>query len=100
MVKRILLIGYTNLRLSEYHLLFFLFTNDEKTLRTTQDIFISEKQRDKLALAFRSSRPKVFCKKAVLRNFAKFRGFAKFLRTPFLTEHLWWLLFSIVDPLN
>ena len=67
----------------------------------------------------------VFCKKGVLRNFAKFIGkrlcrslffnkvaalrpatllkkrlwdrcfpknFAKFLRTPFLIEHLWWLL--------
>ena len=70
---------------------------------------------------YRSSRPEVFCKKGVLRNFAKFTGkhlcqslffnkvaglrpatllkkrlwhrcfpinFAKFLRTPFLTEHL------------
>ena len=73
----------------------------------------------------RSSHPEVFCKKAVLRNFAKFTGntcarvsfliklqasrpatllkkslwyrcfpvnFVKFLRTPFFTEHLWWLL--------
>ena len=75
----------------------------------------------------RSSHPEVFCKKGVLRNFAKFAGkhlckspffnkvaglrpktcifikkrpwhryfhvnFAKFLRTPFLIEHLWWLL--------
>ena len=74
---------------------------------------------------FRSSRLEVFCKKVVLKNFAKFAGkhlcrslffnkisglrpatllktrvwhrcflvnFAKFLRTPFLTERLWWLL--------
>ena len=74
---------------------------------------------------FRSSRPEVFCKKGVLRNFAKFTGkhlcqslffnkvaglrsatllkkrlwhrcfpvnFAKFLGTPFFTEHLRWLL--------
>ena len=64
---------------------------------------------------FRSSRPEVFCKKGVRRNFEKFTGkhlcqslffnkkhrlwhrcfpviFAKFLRTPFLTEHLRWLL--------
>ena len=68
----------------------------------------------------RSSRPVVFCKKGVLRNFTKFTGkhlcqslffnkvsflkkrlwhrrfpvnFAKFLRTPFLTEH-----FLICDP--
>ena len=74
---------------------------------------------------FRSSRPEVFCKNDVLRNFAKFTGkhlfqilffdkiaglrpatllkkklwhrcfpvnFVKFLRTPFLREHLRWLL--------
>ena len=70
----------------------------------------------------RSSRPEVFCKKGVLRTFLKFTGkhlhqslffnkvaglfllkkrllhrcfpvnFAKFLKTPFLTEHLRWLL--------
>ena len=77
---------------------------------------------------FRSSRPDVFCKEGVLRNFAKFTvkqmcqslifntvaglrpatllkkrlwhrcfsvNFAKFLRTPFLTEHLRWLLLDI-----
>ena len=76
----------------------------------------------------RSRRPEVFCKKAVLRNFAKFIwkhlcqclffnkvaglspatllkkrywhmcfpvNVAKFLRTPFLTEHLRWLLLPI-----
>ena len=79
----------------------------------------------------RTSRPEVFCKNGVLRNFAKFSGkhpcqglffnkvaglrpatllkirlwhrcfpvnFAKFLRTPLLTEHLRWLL--MVVPLN
>ena len=73
----------------------------------------------------RNSRPEVFCKKGVLRNFAKFTGkhrcqtlffnkvaglipatllkkslwhkfftvnFVNFLRTPILTEYLWWLL--------
>ena len=63
----------------------------------------------------RSSRLEVFCRKAVLRNFGKVTGkhlclrpptllekilwhmsfpvnFAKFLRTPFFTEHLRWLL--------
>ena len=67
-----------------------------------------------------SSRPELFWKKSVRRNFTKFPGkhlrqslfliklqpllkkrlwhwcfpvnFAKFLRTPFFTEHLWWLL--------
>ena len=65
----------------------------------------------------RSSRPEVFCKKGVLRNFIKFTGkhlclrsatllkkrlwhryflvnFMKFLRTPFFTKHLWWLLLN------
>ena len=76
----------------------------------------------------RSSRPDVFSKKVVLRNFTKFTGkhlcqslffnkiagvrpatllknrlwhrcfpmnFVKFLRTPFLKEHLWWLLLNL-----
>ena len=68
---------------------------------------------------FRSSRPEVFCKKSVFKSLTKFTGkhlyqshfffkktllkkrlcywrfpvnFMKFLRTLFLTEHLWWLL--------
>ena len=68
---------------------------------------------------FRNSRPKVFCKKDILKNFGKFtrkhlcqslffnkvaglrhRRFpvnsAKFLRTPFLIEHLCWLLMFFV----
>ena len=61
----------------------------------------------------KSSCREEFCRKGVLRNFAKFTGkhlrqilflkkrlwhkcfpvnLAKFLRTPFFTEHLWWLL--------
>ena len=81
-----------------------------------------------LAIIYRSSRQKVFCKNGVLRNFAKFTGkhlcqnllfnkaaclrpaillkkrlwhrcfpvnFAKFLRIPFLTEHLQWLLLHL-----
>ena len=81
----------------------------------------------------RSSRPGVFCKKGVLRNFAKFTGkhlcqslffnkvaglrpatllkkrlwhrcfpvnFGKFLRTPFITEHLWWLLLATTHSYN
>ena len=62
-------------------------------------------------LSFRSSCPKVFCKKGVFRNFAKFIrkhlcnfikkrlwnrcfpvNFAKFLRTSFLKETVRWLL--------
>ena len=67
------------------------------------------------SLIFRSSRPEVFCEKGVLRNVAKFTGntcarvsflikrlwyrcflgnFAKFLRTPFLTERLRWVLLN------
>ena len=71
---------------------------------------------------FRRSCPEVFCKKGVLRNFVKFMGkylcqglffnkvsglwyrcfpvnFAKFLRTPFLKEHLRWLLLFIEDAI-
>ena len=67
---------------------------------------------------FRSSRSGVFCKKDGFRNFAKFIGkylcmrpatlvkkrlwhwrfplnFAKFLKTPFFIEHIWWLLLTI-----
>ena len=80
----------------------------------------------------RSSRPEMFCKKGVLRNFGKFAGkhlcqsfffnklaglspatllkkrpwhnccpmnFPKFLRTPFLTQHLWWLLLEVQNSL-
>ena len=61
----------------------------------------------------RSSRSELFYKKGVLRNLAKFTGkdlcqslfFNKVagLRTPFLTEPLWWLLLYIslsFSPLN
>ena len=54
---------------------------------------------------FRSTCPKVFCKKGVLRNFTKFTGkhwcqslfFKKVagLR-PFFIEHLWWLLLYVI----
>ena len=71
------------------------------------------------ATFFGSSRPEVFCEKIVLKNFAKFTGkhlyqnlffikkrlwyrcfpvnFAKFLRIPFLIEHLWWLLLFFAE---
>ena len=87
-------------------------------------LFLVFKETDKTNLCVnkvRNSRPEVFCKKGVLRNFAKHLcqslfcnkvaglrpatllkkrlwhrcfpvNFAKFLRTPFLTEHLRWLL--------
>ena len=52
---------------------------------------------------YRKGRPEVFCKKSVIKNFAKFTikhlchspflnkvaGLAKFITTPSLTEHLW-----------
>ena len=60
------------------------------------------------ALKHRSSRPEVFCKKSVLRNFAKFTGkhlcqslfFNKVadLR-PFFIEHLWWLILKAIATL-
>ena len=51
-----------------------------------------------ICCVYRSGRPEVFCKKGVLRNFAKFTG--KHLcqsLSPFLTEHLWWLLLCARD---
>ena len=77
-------------------------------------------------IEFRSSRPEMFCRKGVLKNFAKFTGnhlcqslffnkdlrpatllkkrlwhrcflvnIAKFLRAPFFTEQLRWLLLRV-----
>ena len=71
----------------------------------------------------RSSRPEVFCKKGVVRNFTKFIGkhlcqsltpatllkkrlwhrcfpvnFAKFLRTPFFIDNPQWLLLLFIKP--
>ena len=63
----------------------------------------------------KSSRPEVFYKKDVLRNFAKFTSslwpailfkkrlwhrcfpvnFVKFLRAPFFIEHVWWLILPV-----
>ena len=76
------------------------------------DILVLKDQR-----TYRSIRLEVFCKICVLRNFAKFTGkhlcpslffnkvgtgvflwiFVKFLRIPFLIEHLWWLLQNIAN---
>ena len=67
-----------------------------------------------------SSRPEVFCKKSVLRNFAKSQentcardsfseilwhrcfpvNFAEFLRTPFFTEHFRWLFLRFRHQLD
>ena len=49
---------------------------------------------------FRSTRPEVFCKKGVLRNFAKFTGkhlcqSLFFSKNTFFTEHLRWLLMIV-----
>ena len=78
---------------------------------------------------FRSNRPDMFCKKCILRNFAKFTGkhlyqcfffqqrpanllkqrlwqrcfpvnFAKFLRTPIVIEHLPWLFLNFRPSRN
>ena len=88
---------------------------------------------DVILSRFRNTRPDVFCKKGVLRNFAKITGkhlcpsvffnkvaglrpasflkkrlwhrcfpvnFVNFLRTPFLIEHLWWLLLHLSEHVN
>ena len=61
---------------------------------------------------FFRSRPEVFCKKRYSEtkacNFIKMSlwhwcfpvNFAEFLRTPFVTEHLWWLLFFLCINLS
>ena len=57
-----------------------------------------------LAKTYRSSLPEVFCKKGVLRNFAKFTcarvsfwiKLQAFPRTSFLPEHLRWLLLNLI----
>ena len=50
----------------------------KKTLCRTSDFISTEKRRTLMKafieIQFRSSRPEVFCKKRVLRNFAKFTG--------------------------
>ena len=65
----------------------------------------------------RSSHPEVFCKKDVLRKFAKFLGktcarvsfnkitglpvnFVKILGTSFFIEHLWWLLLFSIETVS
>ena len=69
----------------------------------------------------RSSRPKMFFKKCVFENFAKFtrkhlffkkkrdsgtwhrcfpESFVKFLRTPYFTEHFCWLLLTRAKPIE
>ena len=68
--------------------------------------------------SLRTSLAEVFCKKGVLRKFAKFLGkhlcqslffnkvaglpvnFVKFLRTSFFIEHLWWLLLFSVETVS
>ena len=80
-----------------------------KIFRISINIFVTEKylkeSTEMMLLSLnRSSRPDVFCKKGVLSNFAKFTGkhlcqnffFNKVAgwsaKTPFITEHLRWLL--------
>ena len=53
--------------------------------------------------ADRNSRPEVFCKKVVLRNFTKFTG-KHLCQSLFLNkvavEHLWWLLLNVTSLFN
>ena len=79
------------------------------TLGSLEKIFFTVKVNKSLTIfeIARSSRPEVFYRKGVLRNFTKFAGkhlcqslffnkvnFAKFLRTHFFAEHLRWLLLN------
>ena len=98
---------------------------DKNVFRTLREDF--KARGIEYSLPLENSFPEVFCRKGVLRNFAKFTGkhlcqslffnkvaglrsvtllkkrlwhrcfpvnFAKFLRIPFLTEHLRWLLLA------
>ena len=111
-----------------YSTFLFCLQKKRETLRilySSKDLTLQVKC-IKYLLIFRSSRPDVFCKKCLLRNFAKFVGkhlcrslylnkvagptllkqrpwrryfpvtFAQFLRKSFLTEHLRWLLLYMI----
>ena len=51
-----------------------------------------------IVVVIRYTRPDVFCKKGVLGSFPV--SFAKFLRAPFVIEHLPWLLLLSSTKLN
>ena len=89
------------------------FNKNEAESKTENPNWVLEKW--SLYFSSRSSRPEVFCKKGVLRNFTKFTekhlcqslffnkdagcrcfpvNFAKFLRTSFFIEQIWRLLLS------
>ena len=96
-------------------IIFEIMKKENSTNTSSLDTFI--RCQFKKPSLFRSSRPEVLCEKGVLRNIAKFTGrhlcqsllfdkketlgqvfpvnFVKFLRTPFLIEHLWWLFLFI-----
>ena len=110
-----------NIWRSSYIAIFYSVYNKNLKLYSIKDLILQTKC-IKYLLIFRSGGPDVFYKKGVPRNLAKFTGkhlcqslyfnkfsgltslkqrlrhkyfsetFAKFLRTPFLTEHLRWLL--------
>ena len=105
------------------------FTCEEENESKISFLDVTITREEDARKTFRSSRPDVFCKKGFLRNFAKFPGkylcqsfffnkvaafrlatllkkrlwhpvnFAKFLRTPFFTEHLRWLLLNLKGAL-
>ena len=71
---------------SKDHILLITFlSNGSKKIENNSYIILKKNY-----CHFRSSCPRGVLWKGVLRNFAKFTG--KHLRTPFFTEHLWWLL--------
>ena len=94
----------TNIKKTQYRFL--------KNIKVDDNVFLLSWSSRVLKLGFCWSSPlEVFCRKAVLRNFAKFTdlrpatllkkslwyrcfpvNFAKFLRTPFFKEHHRWLL--------
>ena len=91
--------------------MYFLCGVQEISCCKNNTVFL-ENKRDEVPFIYRSNRSQVFLKIVVIKTFPYFTGnhlcgshfirmkiqhrcfpvkFEKFLRTPFLTEHLWWL---------
>ena len=95
-------------------LLLYYFSTETKNSETIKDSSLLKQVLTSLVVFFRSSRPDVFCKKGVLRNFLEGLrpgallkicsvflwmcfpvNFAKFLRTPLLTQNRLLLIFAV-----
>ena len=66
------------------------------SIKGTSVNFYSKEKQDNLTPVFRSSLPEVFCKKGVLRNFAKFAGKHQYQSLK-KEKHSRWLLLGITQ---